>query len=36
MKQNKESDDRNKYTQLVIDAGFDINTETNKFINYIK
>ena len=33
---NKKSDDRNKYTQLVIDAGFDINTETNKFINYIK
>ena len=33
---NKKSDDRNKYTQLVIDAVFDINTETNKFINYIK
>ena len=33
---NKKSDDRNKYTQLVIDAGFDISTETGKFISYLR
>ena len=27
---------REKYTQLVKKAGFDINTETNKFISYLR
>ncbi len=30
------ADDRAKWSQLVIDAGFDIHTETDKFIAYLE
>lgn len=30
------ADDRTKWSQLVIDAGFDIHTETDKFIAYLE